>query len=891
MQVSAPASVNRGSLIILGSVIALMMGLVVALFPNPTPSSPPVKLVHHLFQWEDKSHQLSAEQVVLQLAAFQPASHKILNIGYSRSAIWLYGELPSSLAGYWLEIGPPRLEDVRFYLLDEKNSIQSTILAGNNHPLSARPVVALNPIFPLKSDNHTIRFLIRIESRSAIHIQPELWQPLKFRETEAEYKLLLGIFLGSMTTIGLYAIVHAVTLRDQIFSYLSLLICSAVLYEISFQGYLYQHFFSNGAEWLVRAPGTIGSITLFLSLLTWRVLLQLPQQLPVWNRVYQGLMAVMVLCAAGCAFADYFITAQILNAFSVVINLCWPISVVIAWKRGIPNLTLFTISSLLSWFVHILRLMDFYGLRTTGLFISEEALAWALNIDLLLLMVMGLYSRNKTLHQQHLAAQTALIEAQQLKHSQLEQAVTERTQALKTALHTAEEANRAKSDFLARVSHDLRTPLTSITGYADLILAGGREDAERGRIIRRSASHLLSLIDDLIDYARGSPTERMQPLPLYFHALLEGITRDAEQVAMRRQNRFVFQTVGQLPPVIKVDGKRLRQVLDNLLTNAAKFTSQGEIRFVVEIVSQQPNTGIVQLRFHVIDSGIGIAAEQIDSIFDPFVRLDNGRSQQGLGLGLAIAAQWVQRMQGRLEVSSQLGKGTHFTLHVSFATAHEDSIPHHRLPDGELALPELDGSGYRLVLLEDTKDVRNLLQDELEGLGFEVEAWAEGRDFIDELSDGSLAMPDLIVTDFSMPESNGLEVLEAVNALWPQVPVILLSAAPPPVHTVQRFHAALLKPVNLAQLRHVLAELLHLPLQNNRPTHAAKTTMACVPPPAAQRAELQQWLDMGAMSDLIDWAQQLAEHSPEYAEFAQTVENYAERADINGLSQWLAQWR
>ncbi len=876
---------------ILGLVIALVIGWVVALLANPTHSSPPIKLVDHLLQWEDQSHQLSAEQVVLQLAAFQPASHKTLNIGYSRSAIWLYGELPSSLNDYWLEVAPPRLEKVQFYLLDEKNSIQSTILAGNNHPLSARPVVALNPIFPLKSDNHTIRFLIRIESRSAIHIQPKLWQPLKFRETEAEYKLLLGIFLGSMITIALYAIIHAMTLHDRLFLYLSFFICSVILYEISFQGYLYLHFLSAGADWIVRVPGTIGAVTNFSALLAWRLLLRIPKEFPFWDLAYKTMMVIMLLCAVGCAFADYLIAAQILNAFSVVMNLAWPISVITAWKRGVPNLTLFTICSALFWFVHVLRLMDFYGLRTTGLFISEEALLWALNMDLLLLMVMGLYSRNKTLHQQHLAAQTALIEAQQLKHSQLEQAVTERTQALKTALHTAEEANRAKSDFLARVSHDLRTPLTSITGYADLILAGGREDAERGRIIRRSASHLLSLIDDLIDYARGSPTERMQPLPLYFHALLEGITRDAEQVAMRRQNRFVFQTVGQLPPVIKVDGKRLRQVLDNLLTNAAKFTSQGEIRFVVEMVSQQPNTGIVQLRFHVIDSGIGIAAEQIDSIFDPFVRLDNGRSQQGLGLGLAIAAQWVQRMQGRLEVSSQLGKGTHFTLHVSFATAHEDSIPHHRLPDGELALPELDGSGYRLVLLEDTKDVRNLLQDELEGLGFEVEAWAEGRDFIDELSDGSLAMPDLIVTDFSMPESNGLEVLEAVNALWPQVPVILLSAAPPPVHTVQRFHAALLKPVNLAQLRHVLAELLHLPLQNNRPTHAAKTTMACVPPPAAQRAELQQWLDMGAMSDLIDWAQQLAEHSPEYAEFAQTVENYAERADINGLSQWLAQWR
>ncbi len=891
MQVNAIASASRGSRIILGLVITLMMGLVVALLANPTPSSPPVKLVNHLLQWEDKSHILNAEQILPQLAVFQPASHKTLNIGYSRSTIWLYGELPSSLDGYWLEVGPPRLEKVQFYLLDNQNTIQSTILAGNNYPISSRPVAALNPIFPIKSHGDTIRFLIRVESRSAIHIQPKLWEPLKFRETEAEYKLLLGIFLGSMITIALYAMIHAVTLHDRLFLYLSFFICNVILYEISFQGYLYLHFFSDGADWIVRAPGTVGSLANFAALLAWRLLLRIPKEFPFWDIAYKTMMAIMLLCAAGCAFADYFIAAQILNSFSVIINFSWPISVIMAWKRGVPNLTLFTICSALFWFVHILRLMDFYGLRTTGLFISEEALVWALNMDLLLLMIMGLYSRNKTLHQRHMAAQAALIEAQQLKHSQLEQAVTERTQALKTALHTAEEANRAKNDFLARVSHDLRTPLTSITGYADLILAGGREDAERGRIIRRSASHLLSLIDDLIDYARGSPTERMQPLPLYFHALLDGITRDAEQLAMRQQNRFIFQIVGQLPPVIKVDGKRLRQVLDNLLTNAAKFTSQGEIRFVVEMVSQHPDTAFVQLRFHVIDSGIGIAAEQIDSIFDPFVRLDNGRSQQGLGLGLAIAAQWVQRMQGRLEVKSQLGKGTHFTLHLSFATAHEDSIPHHRLPDGELALPELDGSGYRLVLLEDTKDVRNLLQDELEGLGFSVEAWADGRDFIDELGESSATAPDLIVTDFSMPDSNGLDVLDAVSARWPQVPVVLLSAAPPPVHTVQRFHAALLKPVNLAQLRHVLAELLHLPLQSNRPTHEAKTTVACIPPPAAELAELQQWLDMGAMSDLIDWAQQLADNSPEYGAFARTVENYAERADIHGLSQWLAQWR
>ena len=184
-------------------------------------------------------------------------------------------------------------------------------------------------------------------------------------------------------------------------------------------------------------------------------------------------------------------------------------------------------------------------------------------------------------------------------------AIDSRTRALQCALIAADEASCAKSDFLARVSHDLRAPLTAILRYADLIIGSGGRPGEHGRIIRRSAQHLLNLLD-----------------------------------------------------------------------NAAKFTRDGHIRLSVQCQDEQPAGDAVAITFVVEDNGPGIAAGELEHIFEPFHRLKATESHEGLGLGLAISKQWVERMGGRIRAESTLWYGTRLSVSLSIKHASEDALSH-----------------------------------------------------------------------------------------------------------------------------------------------------------------------------------------------------------------------
>ncbi|WP_371357416.1 sensor histidine kinase, partial [Hydrocoleum sp. CS-953] len=215
---------------------------------------------------------------------------------------------------------------------------------------------------------------------------------------------------------------------------------------------------------------------------------------------------------------------------------------------------------------------------------------------------------------------------------------------LLAAKETAEVANLAKSEFLANMSHELRTPLNGIMGYAQLLQNSkkmDREDKSRVDIIYRCGSHLLSLINDVLDLSKIE-AERMELYPRDFHfpAFLEGVVEICRINAEQKGIAFSYQSVIGLPEGVCADEKRLRQVLINLLGNAIKFTDEGKVTFTVGKATGG------KTRFEVRDTGIGISAEQIKQLFQPFQQIEQKREQQieGTGLGLAISKKIVELM-------------------------------------------------------------------------------------------------------------------------------------------------------------------------------------------------------------------------------------------------------